>query len=107
MAYGLEWRGMWQRIWAPNSGRIPDGYTATACFGWDLGATGAALGGGSPQGMQGQIVGQIMQRQFGGSVGSENYLILKVLAECAAAIDAPSVSTRPASICANADVRLT
>jgi hypothetical protein len=98
---------MWQRIWAPNSGRIPDGYTATACFGWDLGATGAALGGGSPQGMQGQIVGQIMQQQFGGSVGSENYLILKVLAECAAAIDAPSVSTRPASICANADVRLT
>jgi hypothetical protein len=45
--------------------------------------------------MQGQIVGQIMQQQFGGSVGSENYLILKVLAECAAAIDAPSVSTHP------------
>lgn len=79
-------------IWAPNSGRIPDGYAASACFGWNLGATAQTLGGGAPQGMQGQIVGQIMQQQFGGSVGSENYLILKVLAECAGAIDAASVN---------------
>ncbi len=81
-----------QNIWAPSSGRIPDGYAASACFGWNLGMTAEALGGGAPQGMQGQIVGQIMQQQFGGSVGSENYLILKVLAECAAAIEAPSVN---------------
>jgi hypothetical protein len=81
-----------QNIWAPNSGRIPDGYAASACFDWNLGMTAEALGGGAPQGMQGQIVSQIMRQQFGGSVGSENYLILKVLAECAAAIEAPSVN---------------
>lgn len=81
-----------QHIWAPSSGRIPDGYTASACFGFNLDATAQTLGGGAPQGMQAQIVSQIMQQQFGGSVGAENYLILKVLAECAAAIDAPSVN---------------
>ena len=91
-------------IWAPASGRIPDGYGAAACFGWDMVATADALGGAAPGGMQGQIIAQLMQQNFGGSVEQANYLILKVLAECASAIDAPSVNAAR-TMCAAAWVR--
>ena len=89
------------KIWAPNSGRIPDGYAASACFGWDLEATGKGLGTKGSLGPQAQILQQILTQNFGGSVYSENYLILKVLAECSAAIEAPSVNAAR-TLCAKA-----
>ena len=50
-------------------------------------ATGKGLGMKGSLGPQAQILTQILTQNFGGSVFSENYLILKVLAECSAAID--------------------
>ena len=38
-----------EELWAPDGGRVPQNYRAAACFGLDVAATAAALGGaGAP-----------------------------------------------------------
>jgi len=77
-------------VWEPSSGVIPNGYQAAACLNFDLSATGK-FGKGVLQSMQGQIIQQLLQQNYGASPQAQNQLILNVLRECTAVALAPSL----------------
>jgi len=84
------------KIWDPQSGQVPAGFQFAVCHGLDVAKAGEQLGT-RLQPQQAGMIAQIFNQFFPGKK-AQNSLILEILAECAATLDAGLQGTYCAAV---------